>query len=151
MPLALAACSDSPCPVEWGLIDNNEFSGWQDTQWADMKIPISLIRDAVTPTGDHEHLIEQHVQAWRDGDWEAKTRLVQATGPLLLFLARKRGGTDAGLVNLYVEAGKEGLARAVRRFRPTNRVKFHVFALSHIEKAMDKAAKELSANRRLNN
>lgn len=113
-----------------------------------MKIPLSLVRDTVTPTQEYEKHVEQDVSGWREGDWEAKARLVHRSTPLIFFLAKKRGGANADLINLYVEAGKEGLTRAVRRFKASHRVKFHVFALSHIEKAMDNAMKELAVSRR---
>lgn len=113
-----------------------------------MKIPLGLIRDTVAPAHEYERHVEQEVSGWRAGDWEAKARLVQRSTPLIFFLAKKRGGANTDLVNLYMEAGKEGLTRAVRRFKPSRHIKFHVFALAHIEKAMDKAMRELAVSRR---
>lgn len=103
-----------------------------------MKIPLSLIHaDGSFPQAEYEKTVQNNVIAYRDDDWEAKAWLVQEFMPLLMYLSKKRA-SEVPLINRYIEAGKEGLFHAARRYRTAHRTKFIIFALSHIEKAMDK-------------
>ena len=58
--------------------------------------------------------------------------------PLLISLANRRSSETAAINNL-IDAGKSGMLRAVRKFRPSGHAKFEVFALQYIESAMDRA------------
>ena len=104
-----------------------------------MKIALNLNqKDSYVPDGEeHERAIESDQQACRRGDWEAKTRLIQAFMPLMTSLAKKRS-QDTAVINRYIEGGKEGLLSAVRHFKPGANAKFEIFALSYIEDAMDR-------------
>jgi DNA-directed RNA polymerase specialized sigma subunit len=98
-------------------------------------------KDTYTPDGeDHEKAIERDVMACKRGDWEAKTRLIQTFMPLLTSLARKRS-SDTAIINSYIEAGKEGLLCAVRHHKPASNAKFQIFALPHIEDAIDRVSR----------
>lgn len=104
-----------------------------------MKIALNLNeKDTYTPDGeDQEKAIERDVGACKRGDWEAKTRLIQTFMPLLTSLAKKRS-SDTATVNLYIEAGKEGLMGAMRHHKPASNAKFQIFALPYIEDAIDR-------------
>jgi DNA-directed RNA polymerase specialized sigma subunit len=106
-----------------------------------MKIPLNIRPDETGPIGAHdEKLIERDVMACKRNDWEAKARLVQRFMPLFTSLAKKRA-SDTAAVNRYIEAGKEGLMDAVRKYKPQNDGKFQIFAPAYIEAQMDSAAK----------
>ena len=80
---------------------------------------------------------ERDIAACRDGDWEARDRLLQIFHPLLISLAKQRSHDPAMVANL-VEAGRAGLLAAVKKYRPTgDSDKFQIFALDFIEKNMD--------------
>jgi DNA-directed RNA polymerase specialized sigma subunit len=104
-----------------------------------VKIALNLNqKDTYVPDGlEHEKAIERDLQGCRRGDWEAKTRLIQAFMPLLTSLARKRS-QDTAAINRYIEAGKEGLQTAARHFKAASNTKFEIFALTFIENAMDR-------------
>ena len=116
-----------------------------------MKIPLSLIHaDGSFPQAEYEKAVQANVIAYRDDDWEAKAWLVQEFMPLLMHLSKKRS-SEVPMINRYIEAGKEGLLHAARKYRAANRTKFVIFALSHIEKAMDKVNRPSLAARLLGN
>ncbi len=105
-----------------------------------MKIPLHIrnndIADA-SPAVNRELAIERDVRPCRRGDWEAKARLVRQFMPLLTSLAHRRTSETVG-INRLIEAGKDGMLRAVRKFRPHRHEKFEVFALQYIESAMER-------------
>jgi DNA-directed RNA polymerase specialized sigma subunit len=106
-----------------------------------MKIPLNIRQEgSQTTSAEQEKNVERDVAACRRNDWEAKTRLVQRFMPLLASLARKRA-SEIPAVNRLVDAGKEGLQVAVQKFRPGHDGKFQIFAVTHIEAAMDKAGR----------
>lgn len=106
-----------------------------------MKIALNLRQDESNhPEADREKAIVRDVEACKRSDWEAKTRLVQMFMPLMTSLAKKRT-QDTAAHNRYIEAGKEGLATATKRFRPGSDGKFQVFALKFIDEAMERADK----------
>lgn len=107
-----------------------------------MKIALNLNqKDTYIPDGEeHERSIERDQQACKRGDWEAKTRLIQAFMPLMTSLARKRT-QDTAALNRYIEGGKEGLMSAVKHFKAGSTTKFEIFALSYIEDAMDRVTR----------
>jgi DNA-directed RNA polymerase specialized sigma subunit len=103
-----------------------------------MKIPLHFgqigTQSAVTTQAK---VIERDVLAAQQGDWNAKASLIRAMTPLLVSLAQKRA-TDQPNVNALVEAGKEGLYRATRKYRHAiGAERFQIFALDFIEAAMD--------------
>ncbi len=107
-----------------------------------MKISLNLNqKDTYTPDGeDQEKAIDRDVAACKRGDWEAKTRLIQTFMPLMTSLAKKRS-SDTSAINRHIEAGKEGLLYAVRHYKPSSNAKFQIFALPHIEDAMDRLSR----------
>ena len=109
-----------------------------------MKIPLNLHQNEDAAYGvDHDRAIERDVAACKGNDWEAKARLIHAFMPLLTSLSKKRA-TDIAGTNRCIEAGKEGMVTAVRKYRPETGQKFQVFAVSYIEAAMDRVNKERS-------
>ena len=106
-----------------------------------MKIALNMRQgDDLSGDGDRERAIERDIAAAKRGDWEAKTRLARTFMPLFTSLARKRSQETAA-INRHIEAGREGLMDAVRRYKPNAGMKFEVFALSYIEDEMDRAGK----------
>ena len=106
-----------------------------------MKIALNIRSDdPAVSSAQEEKLIERDVLACRRNDWEAKARLVQRFMPLLTSLAKKRA-TDIAAINRYIDAGKEGLMVAVRKYRPQTDGKFPIFAPTYIEAQMDRVAK----------
>lgn len=116
-----------------------------------MKIALNMRQDDNTsPEVEREKAIERDVEAYRRNDWEAKTRLVQAFMPLLASLAKKRS-QDAARMNRYIEAGKEGLATAVKHYKSqSTNGKFQVYALNYIENQMNRVEKPGFFSRLLN-
>jgi DNA-directed RNA polymerase specialized sigma subunit len=104
-----------------------------------MKIPLNIDRNG--PQSGREaqaKVLERDVLAARKGDWNAKNNLVRTFTPLLTQLARKRTAEPAR-INTYIEAGKEGLLKAARGYRPGSRAdRFQISAATAIESAMDK-------------
>ena len=49
-----------------------------------------------------------------------------------------QGGGEIAATNRYIEAGKEGLRAACRKYRPELDGKFQIFALAYIEAQMDR-------------
>ena len=103
-----------------------------------VKIALNLRQDESThPDADREKAIVRDVEASKKSDWEARTRLVQMFMPLMTSLAKKRT-QDTANMNRYIEAGKEGLAKAIKNYRTGTDGKFQVFALKFIDDAMDR-------------
>ncbi len=102
-----------------------------------MKISLHLGEGDSTSRAAADRVLERDILAAKKGDWEAKHNLVRTFLPLLTSLAEKRT-REAAKVSRYVEAGKEGLYKAARRYKPSiGADRFRVFALDFIEKAMD--------------
>ncbi|TFH17905.1 MAG: hypothetical protein E4H02_01530 [Lentisphaerales bacterium] len=75
------------------------------------------------------------------GDWEAKDLLLKQFRTLVTSLAEKRT-TDPAVLNKYTERGNEGLLKAARKFKPEPGAdNFRIFALDHIESAMNQQDK----------
>lgn len=75
------------------------------------------------------------------GDWEARDLLIKQFRTLVTSLAEKRT-TDPVMLNKYLESGNEGLLNAARKFKPEPGAdNFRIFALDHIESAMDRQEK----------
>ena len=105
-----------------------------------MKIALSMAH--TEPPGRESHLkaVERDILATQKGDWNAKNNLARTFTPLLTSLAEKRS-SDQATINRLVEAGKEGLLTAARKYKPSiGAERFQIFALDFIEKSMDSAS-----------
>ena len=112
-----------------------------------MKIPLNLMQeDGSFPQAEHERALESDVFACRQGDWEAKARLMQEFMPLMTSLAKRRA-KETVLINQYIDAGKSGLTQATHRYRPSSRMKFQIFALGYIEKTMNQVGQPTFFNK----
>ena len=84
---------------------------------------------------------EHDIAAFQKGDWAAGDRLVHTFASLLTSLAKERSSEPA-VINKYIEAGKEGVLQAARKFKPSDsHGRFKLFALDFIEKSMDNVNK----------
>jgi DNA-directed RNA polymerase specialized sigma subunit len=106
-----------------------------------MKIPLKLGQETQQSSRAAEAKVLEHdIAAAKGGDWNAKSNLIRTFHPLILSLAEKRGG-DPATVARYVEAGKEGLVRAIGKYKSSvGADKFRIFALDFIEASIDRAA-----------
>jgi len=104
-----------------------------------MKISLNAGQNESTSSrAAQARILERDIVAAKKGDWNAKNNLARSFLPLLTSLAEKRT-TDPGRINLYIEAGKEGLFRAARRYKQSvGADSFQIFALDFIEAAMDR-------------
>jgi DNA-directed RNA polymerase specialized sigma subunit len=104
-----------------------------------VKIALNLMQNDpyAAPDANRERAIERDIADCKRNDWEAKTRLIQTFMPLMTSLARKRT-QDTAEINRYIEAGKEGLLKAARQYRPGTGVKFEIFLLTYLEARMDR-------------
>lgn len=103
-----------------------------------MKIPLHLGQNGTqSAAAAQAKVVERDVLAAKQGDWNAKANLARAMTPLLLSLAQKRA-SDPQTIGALVEAGKEGLVKATRKYNSSiGADRFQVFALDFIEAAMD--------------
>ena len=85
--------------------------------------------------------LERDIVAAKKGDWNAKNNLIRTFMPLLTSLAEKRS-KDTRAINDYLEAGKEGIFKAVKKYTPSEgSERFHIFVVEFIEEAMDRHGK----------
>lgn len=115
-----------------------------------MKIPLNMGNNG-PQAGKAAQLktLERDILATKKGDWNAKNNLVRTFTPLLLSLAEKRS-QDVARKNKLVDAGKEGLFNAARKYKEgMGADKFQVFALDFIEASMDDIGKEVGFFARL--
>lgn len=107
-----------------------------------MKIPLNINQGSSGSTrAAKTKVLEHDVLAAKSGDWNANTRLAQSFMPLIKSLAEKRTKEKAQVNNL-IEAGKEGLYAATRKYRKNmGGEKFRLFALDYIEAGMDRKGK----------
>ena len=106
-----------------------------------MKIPLHIRNNNeadASPAANREQAIERDVKPCRRGDWEAKARMVRQFMPLLTSLAGRRS-SETATINRLINAGKDGMLKAARKFRPSEHARFEIFALKYIEAAMDRA------------
>jgi DNA-directed RNA polymerase sigma subunit (sigma70/sigma32) len=105
-----------------------------------MKIALNMGGDANDPKAAQK-VLERDILAAKDGDWNAKGNLARVFMPLLTSLAEKRT-KDPARLNRCVEAGKQGLFHAARKYKSSmGPDHFRVFALDFIEQSMDRAVK----------
>jgi DNA-directed RNA polymerase specialized sigma subunit len=104
-----------------------------------MKISLKLDQDGQPSTAAAAATaIARDVRALKLGDRNAKNSLVRAFQPLLTTLSDKRAQGDHGKHNRYIDAGKEGLFKAAKKYKArSNGDNFQLFALDYIERAMD--------------
>ena len=107
-----------------------------------MKISLNFGDDAGNNArAKQEHMLEQLVLATQNGDWSAKNQLGKAFQPLLKSLAQKLS-QDSAAENLLIEAGKQGLFKAVKKYKKGMGLdKFELIAVNYIESAMNKQGK----------
>ena len=103
-----------------------------------MKIGLNMGENAAqAPKGG---IPEAQILAAKAGDWAAKDKLAQAFLPLIKSLAEKRA-SEPSKINKFVDAGKEGLFKAAKKYKPSiGADRFQVFALDYIQARMDKQA-----------
>ena len=104
-----------------------------------MKISLNVGQDGSNSTrATQARILERDILAAKKGDWNAKNSLARSFLPLLTSLAEKRAN-DVGKINLFIEAGKEGLFRAAKKYKQSvGADSFQIFALDFIEAAMDR-------------
>jgi len=106
-----------------------------------MKIAINMGQDAGDQKASQKNL-EREILAAKSGDWNAKANLARVFTPLLTSLAEKRA-KDPVLLNKCLEAGKEGLFTAAKKYREGDGVEhFRIFAVDFIEASMDRVIRE---------
>lgn len=102
-----------------------------------MKIALNMGGQGGTDPRAAQKVLEKDILAAREGDWSAKNNLARVFAPLLTSLAEKRT-TDTAQMNRLIEAGKQGLFAAARKYKPgVGPEHFRVFALDFIERSMD--------------
>lgn len=106
-----------------------------------MKISLNLNgQDQATKQEKEERTLAADLGAAKKGDWNAKNNILRTFMPLLTSLAEKRSSNTAE-TNKFIEAGKEGLFVAVKKFKMDQGPReFQLFALDFIEARMDKKA-----------
>lgn len=108
-----------------------------------MKIPLNLsgAQGPEAAKSQRNQALESTILGVKRGDWNAKNALGRNFLPLITSLAEKRC-TETSEINTLIEAGKEGLFAAARKYkRDIGPVDFQLFALDFIEERMDKPAK----------
>jgi len=86
-------------------------------------------------------ILEADILAAKRGDWNARTNLTREFMPLLQSLAEKRSA-DIAAMNRYIDAGKEGLFAATKKYKPAIGPQgFQIFALDFIQARMDRVDK----------
>ncbi len=103
---------------------------------------VTLSQDEVTnlaAANAQTETLEKAIAGCKLGDWEAKHDLERQFASLIAMLAEKRVGDDHKARNFLMERGREGLYRAAKKFPKNGQVRqFRIFAIDHIETAMDK-------------
>lgn len=115
-----------------------------------MKIPLNMGNNgAQSAKAAQNKTLERDILATKKGDWNAKNNLVRTFMPLLVSLAEKRT-TDMAKKNKLIEAGKEGLFTAARKYKEgIGASKFQIFALDYIESSMENSGKSVGFFARL--
>ena len=108
-----------------------------------MKIPLNMDNHGPQSSRDAQaKILERDVLAAKKGDWSAKNNLYRTFMPLLTQQAHKRSA-DGAKVNALIEAGKVGLVKATKRYRPgAGSDRFQILAANAIEAAMDSVDKK---------
>ncbi|MEI6808126.1 MAG: hypothetical protein WCN95_05340 [bacterium] len=104
-----------------------------------MKIGLNMDgNDANSVKAAESRALERIIIDAKKGDWNAKEKLIQKFRPLIISLIEKRT-KDSAKVNDYMDAAKAGLITAAGKYSSAvGADNFHVFALTFIEKSMDR-------------
>jgi len=105
-----------------------------------MKIALHVGSENAGSKAGQTTVPEKEILAAKGGDWNAKSHLARTFLPLLTSLAQKRT-SDTGEINRYIEAGKQGLFKAIKKYKSSvGAENFQLFALDYIESGMDSRA-----------
>jgi len=106
-----------------------------------MKIPLNVNRsDGMSALAEQNHALGNYLLAAKRGDWDAKHAVVHTFTPLIRTMATRRT-TDTTAQNALIEAGKQGLLDAIKKYRVSQGAdRFQLFALDFIEARMNKPA-----------
>ncbi len=103
-----------------------------------MKIGVGIGSDAASDKAAESRAQEKLILTAQRGDWDAKNVLTQQFHPFIASMAEKRTD-DAKKAGEYIEAGKIGLGKAIKKYKPSvGPGNFRIFSLDFIEAAMDK-------------
>ena len=107
-----------------------------------MKIPLNIGQNGATSKKEaQDKMLENDILRIQKGDWEAKKNLIRTFSTLINSLAEKRSDKPVK-INEYVEAGKNGLITAVKKYNIKGGAHgFQLFALDFIEEAMNRVDK----------
>ena len=107
-----------------------------------MKISLNMGQQSGDTQNTDARVLEKEILGAKKGDWNAKSNLTRKFIPLLTSLAQKRSN-DPAKINLYIDAGKEGLYIAAKKYNPGSGAdRFRLFALDFIEKQMNRVDKK---------
>ena len=96
------------------------------------------LSDGVSNADKRMQVLEQDLKAAKRGDWNAKKRVYSSMLNILNDFAHKRSSSNEE-VNVLLEAGKQGIDQAIKKFKLNlGADRFQIFALTFIEKKMDK-------------
>jgi len=103
-----------------------------------MKIPLQTnSEEGQTAAAARTKALQHDLLASKKGDWEARNSVIRTFTPLLTSMAEKRS-SDTREVGLLVDAGKAGLEKAIKKYKPNMGADmFQLFALKFVEKQMD--------------
>ncbi|MBL7114366.1 MAG: hypothetical protein ISS35_01255 [Kiritimatiellae bacterium] len=106
-----------------------------------MKIALDLNQGStVTAGAAQDRELERLILMARSGDWSAKERLAKMFLPVIQDVATKRG-TNGIDESLLIEAGRQGVAKATKKFRPSQGAHgFRVSVVEYVERAIDRAS-----------
>jgi len=106
-----------------------------------MRIPLKLGNDERQSShAAAAHALEQDIAAARKGDWQARENVLRGFLPLITSMAEKRTAEPEARTQC-IEAAREGLVKAMNKYRPGSARGFQLFAVEFIEAAMDRAQK----------
>ena len=105
-----------------------------------MKIGLNINgNDSNSAKAAENRALERIILDAKKGDWNSKEKLIQKFRPLIMSLIEKRT-KDTAKVNDYMDAAKAGLLTAASKYSSAvGANNFHVFALTFIEKSMDRS------------
>jgi DNA-directed RNA polymerase specialized sigma subunit len=105
-----------------------------------VKIPLHILASETVSVAEAQaKAVERDVLAVKKGDYAAQQSLLRTFAPLITSIAQKRT-TDPAMVKQYIDAGKEGLLKAARKYTHSmGAEKFQFLALDCIQGAMDRS------------
>ena len=107
-----------------------------------MKIALNMGQESdLRGPAAQDRVLELDVLSVKSGDWSAKQRLARQFLPLITSSAEKRTD-DPTKRNSYIEAGKEGVVRAAKKYKKSDGAHmFRIAVVEYIENAMDRVDK----------